>query len=267
MTDAPAPALPPGFLRSVSREEVNALPIGRYEGEIVMVESNRDFDRAWEDLASESSIGWDTETRPAFRVGESYSPSLVQAATARAVYVFPLARMDFSPVLGGLFARPREATWKVKPPQAFFATDFLTKMYKRTPGVRSKFNAIALHPYSSRYQLLRPNIEEVRAVLKANRDLRKRIWITELGWSTQKPDPRRNAFAKGVAGQVRELRGSFSMLRKNQVRWRIGGVYWFSLEDGPEAACNFCSGAGLFASGFVPKPSWTAYARFAGGRP
>lgn len=170
-------------------------------------------------------------------------------------------------VLGGLFARPREATWKVKPPQAFFATDFLTKMYKRTPGVRSKFNAIALHPYSSRYQLLRPNIEEVRAVLKANRDLRKRIWITELGWSTQKPDPRRNAFAKGVAGQVRELRGSFSMLRKNQVRWRIGGVYWFSLEDGPEAACNFCSGAGLFASGFVPKPSWTAYARFAGGRP
>jgi len=106
MTDSPAPALPPGFLRSVSREEVNALPIGRYEGEIVMVESNRDFDRAWEDLASESSIGWDTETRPAFRVGESYPPSLVQAATAKAVYVFPLARMDFSPVLGGLFAEP-----------------------------------------------------------------------------------------------------------------------------------------------------------------
>ena len=28
-------------------------------------------------------------------------------------------------VLGGLFARPREAVWKVKPPQAFFAADFL----------------------------------------------------------------------------------------------------------------------------------------------
>jgi ribonuclease D len=30
----------------------------------------------------------------------------VQAATARAVYIFPLARMDFSKVVGGLFAEP-----------------------------------------------------------------------------------------------------------------------------------------------------------------
>jgi hypothetical protein len=170
-------------------------------------------------------------------------------------------------VLGGLFARPREAAWKVKPPQAFFAADFLAKMYKRTPGIKSTFSAIGLHPYSSTYRLLKPDIEEVRAVLKANHELRKGIWITELGWSSQKPDPVHNAFAKGFAGQVRELRGGFALLRKNQARWRLGGVYWFSLEDGPAAACNFCSGAGLFAPGFAPKPSWTAYARFAGGIP
>lgn len=99
-------ALPADFQRQVSREEVNALPVVRYEGEIVMVETHRDFDRAWEDLAAETWVGWDTETRPAFRSGESYPPSLVQAATARAVYLFPLARMDFSKVVGGLFAEP-----------------------------------------------------------------------------------------------------------------------------------------------------------------
>lgn len=98
--------LPADFQRQVSREEVNALPVVRYEGEIVMVETHRDFDRAWEDLAAETWVGWDTETRPAFRSGESYPPSLVQAATARAVYLFPLARMDFSKVVGGLFAEP-----------------------------------------------------------------------------------------------------------------------------------------------------------------
>jgi ribonuclease D len=92
--------------RQVTREEVNALPVGRYEGEIVMVETHRDFDRAWADLAAEAWVGWDTETRPAFRAGESYLPSLVQAATARAVYLFPLSRMDFSRVVGGLFAEP-----------------------------------------------------------------------------------------------------------------------------------------------------------------
>ena len=99
-------ALPPHYLREIAREEVNALPVGGYEGEIVMVATRRDYDRAWEDLASEVWVGWDTETRPAFRVGESYRPSLVQAATARAVYLFPLAKMDFSKVVGGLFAEP-----------------------------------------------------------------------------------------------------------------------------------------------------------------
>ncbi len=70
-----------------------------------MVASPKDFDRAWEDLACEKiAVGWDTETRPAFKVGESYLPSLVQAATGRAVYLFQLAKMDFSKVVGGLFA-------------------------------------------------------------------------------------------------------------------------------------------------------------------
>jgi len=85
---------------------MQALPVRRYEGEVVVVETPRDLDRAWEDLAQERMIGWDTETRPAFRVGESYLPCLVQAATARAVYLFPLPKMDFSGVLGGLFAAP-----------------------------------------------------------------------------------------------------------------------------------------------------------------
>jgi len=70
------------------------------------VASPKDFDLAWEDLARETVVGWDTETRPAFKVGESYLPSLVQAAKARAVYLFQLAKMDFSQVICGLFAEP-----------------------------------------------------------------------------------------------------------------------------------------------------------------
>lgn len=100
------PALPPHIPREIAREALAALPVRRYEGEVVMVETRRDYDRAWEDLAGERSVGWDTETRPAFRAGESYLPSLVQAATSRTVYLFQLARMDFSKPVGGLFAEP-----------------------------------------------------------------------------------------------------------------------------------------------------------------
>src|SRR5262245_58068484 len=98
--------LPAELRREVSREEINALPPGRYEGEIVLVDSMKALTRAWEDLAEEPIVGWDTETRPAFKVGESYLPSLVQAATENAVYIFQLSAMDFSKVVGGLFAEP-----------------------------------------------------------------------------------------------------------------------------------------------------------------
>jgi hypothetical protein len=187
---------------------------------------------------------------------------LVKASTVAIRSVDPRAKI----LLGGLFARPKEAEFKVKPPQAYFASDFLAKMYKLTPGIKSKFDAIALHPYTSDYRNLTPDIEEVRAVLKAAHDAGKGLWITELGWSSETPNTA-DSFAKGVRGQLKQLRGAFSVLTRNQARWRLQGVYWFSLEDGPPTACNFCGGAGLFGPGFVAKPSWSAYAKFAGGRP
>ncbi len=166
-------------------------------------------------------------------------------------------------VLGGLFARPKEAGWKRKPPAAYFATDFLEQMYKRTPGIRGKFNGIALHPYSYSYQDLTPDIEEMRAILKRNHDSGKGLWITELGWSSQ-PPTHSNLFAKGVGGQKKQLEGAFRLLRAKQRKWRVQRVYWFSVDDQP-ASCNFCDGSGLFGEGFTPKPAWYAYARFAGG--
>jgi ribonuclease D len=64
-------ALPPELLRTVSREEINALPIRRYEGEVRVVAT-------------------------AHRPGESYPPSLAQLATARAVYLFQVRHRELA---------------------------------------------------------------------------------------------------------------------------------------------------------------------------
>lgn len=100
-------ALPPEYLRQISREEMNALPIRRYEGEIHLVESAEMLNRAAEDILGESAVGFDTETRPAFRKGESHLPALAQVATSRAVYLFPLQRLDCSHLLAQLLGEPR----------------------------------------------------------------------------------------------------------------------------------------------------------------
>jgi ribonuclease D len=75
---------------SMTRDEINALPIKRWEGEVRVIASARELAPAMADLLQETLTGFDTETRPAFRPGESYLPSLAQFATARAVYLFQL---------------------------------------------------------------------------------------------------------------------------------------------------------------------------------
>ncbi len=98
--------LPPEYLRQITREEMNALPIRRYEGTVHLVESPAQLEGAAADILQEAAVGFDTETRPAFRKGESHLPSLAQVATARAVYLFPLQRLDCSRLLVELLGAP-----------------------------------------------------------------------------------------------------------------------------------------------------------------
>ncbi len=168
-------------------------------------------------------------------------------------------------ILGGMFAQPNEARLKVKPPQAYYAADFLDQLYRTTPGIKKKFVGVALHPYTTEYQRLTPDIEEFRAILKANHDAGKGLWITEIGWSSQ-PRAGHDGFAKGPKGQVTQLKGAFNLFVRNQVKWHLKQIYWFSVDDQP-GICNFCDGTGLFGEGFAPKKSWFAYVKFAGGNP
>lgn len=181
---------------------------------------------------------------------------LVNLTYAAAKAADPSAKL----ILGGLFARPIEATFNLKPPQAYFASTFLEQMFDSTPGIQSKFDGIALHPYTGSWKNLPGRIEEVRRVLVANHDAGEPLYLTEMGWSSEPPQPH-NSFAKGLGGQAGELKGAFRLLSANQRRWHLQGIYWFSIAD-YAGLCNFCGGSGLFHES-KPKPAWSAYMHFA----
>ena len=90
--------------RAITRDEVNALPIRRYEGEVRVVSTAPELAPALADILQEPVVGFDTETRPAFRVGESYPPSLAQVATARAVYLFQLRSREVASALAQMLS-------------------------------------------------------------------------------------------------------------------------------------------------------------------
>lgn len=141
---------------------------------------------------------------------------------------------------------------------------FLQRLYK-TPGLKSTFDAISLHPYAAFTEDLEEMVEALHAVTVENRD-RPRFYITEMGWGSQN-NFQEVAFEHGVRGQVKQLRASYGYLIKNARRLNLKGVYWFSWKDLHDS-CSFCDSVGLFRAGprFKPKPAWHAFIALTGGR-
>ena len=96
-----------GIARTISREDMANLPVRQYDGAVCLVTTPHDLARALADIRQEGVVGLDTETRPAFRKGESHLPCLVQVATADTVYLFQLRWPDVFPVLAELLAHQR----------------------------------------------------------------------------------------------------------------------------------------------------------------
>ncbi len=74
----------------LGKEEINALPLRRYEGPTSLITTASDLKKAIRKLKREKLLGFDTETRPSFKKGKSYQPSLVQLAAGNEVFLFHL---------------------------------------------------------------------------------------------------------------------------------------------------------------------------------
>jgi len=163
-------------------------------------------------------------------------------------------------ILSGLFGDPDE-----RGKRGMDAADFLDALY-HSPGIKSRFDAVALHPYAFHVEDLEALTEEMRAVVRENHDEGAGFYITEMGWGSQN-DSKIVAFEQGIRGQARELRGAYRYLIDNRRRLNLKGAYWFSWKDIP-GACNFCDSVGLFRAGqrFKAKPAWRAFVNLSGGR-
>ncbi len=91
---------------SISKKEIRALPLKHYSGSIHVIDSDAKMRAAVRSLGREKVLGFDTETRPAFKIGESYPPSLLQLAAGDGVYIFQIGRINSHKPLAGILADP-----------------------------------------------------------------------------------------------------------------------------------------------------------------
>lgn len=91
----------------ISNDDINRLPVATYEGPIHIVTTHKQMLTAVRRISKEKILGFDTETRPSFKKGVSYQPSLIQLAGSSDVYLFMLQSVKLSTELCQIFSNPR----------------------------------------------------------------------------------------------------------------------------------------------------------------
>ncbi|MCH5214311.1 MAG: 3'-5' exonuclease domain-containing protein 2 [Muribaculaceae bacterium] len=94
------------FEITISKEELNHLEPARFEGEIFTVNNIEEAERAVCALSEAELIGFDTETKPAFKKGVHNNVALMQLATENVCFLFRLSKIGMPEVLKNFIENP-----------------------------------------------------------------------------------------------------------------------------------------------------------------
>lgn len=94
------------YKESIDKEELMELPLIQFEGEISLVESKEDYLESIEYLSRQSLLGFDTETKPAFKKGVYNEVALLQLATEDRAFLFRLNKIGLGNSLKRILENP-----------------------------------------------------------------------------------------------------------------------------------------------------------------
>ncbi len=198
---------------------------------------SRNRSAAWEIWNEENIITFSADPSPA-------ASRRMMRVAGRAIHG---ADRGAKVILGGLFGRPLQV------PPNVASGDFLNRFY-RAGHVKRFFDGVALHPYVADASAMRPQISNLRRIMRRHHDAATPLYVTELGWGS---DSFQTRWERGLYGQARELDQAFSMLANHRRYWRVAGVWWFTWAD-TVRLCQFCDSAGLLTEAAKPSPPGTA---------
>lgn len=127
---------------SISKQQLASLPAAHYSGRIVVIETAEDAEIAVAELYKADLIGFDTETRPSFKKGQTFKVALMQLATRDTSYLFRLNKLGMPEGLKALLQdsnrtkiglsthddfRNLNKTWKIAPAGFIELQNFVTR--------------------------------------------------------------------------------------------------------------------------------------------
>lgn len=94
------------MVKTISKEEIATLPFATFSGRIIVVQSDKESKKATSYLEKFSTIGFDTETRPAFTKGVHRKIALMQLSTEDTCFLFRLNLIGIPEDLKNILVNP-----------------------------------------------------------------------------------------------------------------------------------------------------------------
>lgn len=91
---------------TISAEEINLLPLNAYTGKVHVITDEKNLSRVINEVSKHQVIGFDTETRPSFKKGQSYKVALLQLAVPNKVFLIRTHHSGFTRDLAEIFESP-----------------------------------------------------------------------------------------------------------------------------------------------------------------
>jgi ribonuclease D len=91
---------------NITAEELNQLPLRAFSGKVTLVTDATKLAAVVKEIEKHDVLGFDTETRPSFKRGQSYKVALLQLAVPNKVFLFRIHQTGLPHEISSIFENP-----------------------------------------------------------------------------------------------------------------------------------------------------------------
>ena len=87
------------FEKKITKQEINDLPLFKYEGKTIIAATEAQIDKAIFEIEEHDLVGFDTESKPTFKKGQFNHVALIQVAVPEKVYLLRINQVGITRTL------------------------------------------------------------------------------------------------------------------------------------------------------------------------
>ena len=142
---------------TITKEQIAELPIETFDGSIIVIDQMNGVREALRYLTSKPVLGFDTETKPAFRRGQVHKVALMQLSTEEECFLFRLNKIGYPDELESFMIDPT-----IKKIGLSLRDDFAA-IRKRSDGIPENF--IDLQLFVDKFGIEDNSLQKIYAII------------------------------------------------------------------------------------------------------